>query len=121
MILNSGAVSNQAQYTGASVPNPVGWKEEMADTYQVKCINKTDRQNAHERIRNIGGFDAGKQWKLAESDAIVGIESGKWRFFVSVGGKSVGVIIALHNGRKYLKTEADGYQPDNLLSLPECP
>ncbi len=24
-------------------------------------------------------------------------------------------------GNKYLKTEADGEQPDNLLSLPECP
>jgi hypothetical protein len=23
-------------------------------------------------------------------------------------------------GHKYLKTEADGEQPDNLLSLPEC-
>jgi hypothetical protein len=24
-------------------------------------------------------------------------------------------------GHKYLATEADGEQPDNLLSLPECP
>jgi hypothetical protein len=23
-------------------------------------------------------------------------------------------------GHKYIKTEADGEQPDNLLSLPEC-
>ncbi|WP_157785358.1 DUF3892 domain-containing protein, partial [Bradyrhizobium yuanmingense] len=25
------------------------------------------------------------------------------------------------NGHKYIKTKADGIQPDNLLSLPECP
>ena len=26
-----------------------------------------------------------------------------------------------HYGNKYLKTENDGEQPDNLLALPECP
>jgi hypothetical protein len=35
---------------------------------------------------------------------------------------SVWVIVAVSRlGHKYLKTEADGEQPDNLLSLPECP
>jgi hypothetical protein len=34
-----------------------------------------------------------------------------------VNGRSVWVIIAIHNGREYLKTEADGYEPNNLLSL----
>jgi hypothetical protein len=33
----------------------------------------------------------------------------------------VKVIIATRLGREYLKTEADGEQPDNLLALPECP
>jgi Protein of unknown function (DUF3892) len=37
------------------------------------------------------------------------------------GGRTVAVIVAFHSGRKYLKTEADGYSPDNLLALPECP
>ena len=94
----------------------------MADTYQVRCINKTDRYNAHERIRNIGGVDGGKPWKLSQPDAIQGIELGKWSFFVSVAGSTVRVIVAKSPyGHKYLKTEADGEQPDNLLSLPECP
>jgi hypothetical protein len=93
----------------------------MPDTVQIKCINKTDRQNAHERIQNVGGIENGTRWKMPESDAIVGIKADKWKFFVSVNGRSVWVIIATHNGREYLKTEADGYQPDNLLSLPECP
>ena len=94
----------------------------MAANHQVMCINKTDRKSAHERISRIGGNKSdGTPWRLTLADAIAGIEAGKWSFYVSVGGKSVWVIIATSAaGHKYLKTEADGEQPNNLLSLPEC-
>lgn len=93
----------------------------MADNVEVKCIKKTNRTDPHERIHGIGGVHQSKSWYLPLDDAIAGIESGKWQFYTSVNGKSVWVVIATHNGRKYLKTEADGVQPNNLLSLPECP
>jgi hypothetical protein len=39
-----------------------------------------------------------------------------------VGGQTVWVIVARSAaGNKYLKTQNDGEQPNNLLSLPECP
>jgi hypothetical protein len=89
---------------------------------QIVCINKRQHQNPHERIAHVGGVNAdGTRWKMTESDAIDAIEQGRFRFYVSVGGKSVWVVVAVHLGRKYLKTEADSYAPNNLLSLPECP
>ncbi|MFA5252271.1 MAG: DUF3892 domain-containing protein [Phycisphaerae bacterium] len=94
----------------------------MATRHRIQCINKSDRYNPHERIINIGGVNAdGKRWKITETEAIRGIEDGKWLFFVNVNNKEVDVIIAVSQwGHKYLKTKADGEHPNNLLSLPEC-
>ena len=95
----------------------------MATRIEIRCINKTDRYNPNERISHVGGVNAdGTRWKITQSDAIVGIESGKWAFYVSQQGRTVDVIVAVSAyGHKYLKTVADGEQPNNLLSLPECP
>lgn len=94
----------------------------MAQRVEIKCINKTDRYNAHERIQNIGGTNAdGSRWKMTVSYAITKIEDGTYSFYINRGGASVDVIVASNNGTKYLKTKNDGLQPDNLLSLPECP
>lgn len=95
----------------------------MADRIRVGCINKTDRTSPHERIASIGGRNAdGSAWKLAEAAAIQAIEAGKWAFYVErPAGHAVDVIVAVRLGKTYLKTTADGEQPDNLLALPECP
>ena len=94
----------------------------MTESAEIQCINKSDRDNAHERIRRVGGVAGGKRWSITQEEAIALIENGKWSFFVRRNGQSVRVVVAVSRyGNKYLKTEADGEQPNNLLSLPECP
>jgi hypothetical protein len=94
----------------------------MPDSFQITCINKSDRFNPYERIRNVGGRANGQTWKITQPEAIQGIEAGKWNFWVSVNGESVWVVVARSaSGNKYLKTQNDGEEPNNLLSLPECP
>ena len=90
---------------------------------QIRCINKSDRLNPYERIISVGGINPnGNRWKLSQTDAIKGIEDQTYSFYVSQNGKEVDVIVAKSAyGHKYLKTTADGEQPNNLLSLPECP
>lgn len=57
---------------------------------------------------------------MSEDSAIRRIESGTDSFFTMVNNRSAEIVVASHNGRKYLKTDSDGYAPNNLLSLPEC-
>lgn len=95
----------------------------MASSHEISCIHKTERLNPYERIESIGGKNHdGTRWELLQQQAITGIESGKWSFYVAVGGQIVDVIVSVSRfGNKYLKTVSDGEQPNNLLSLNECP
>jgi hypothetical protein len=88
----------------------------VADLH-VTCIRKRgSHYDPHERIEGIGGDG----WYKTEATAISEIENGTNTFYVLVNGIRSNVVVATHNGRKYLKTTADGYEPNNLLALPEC-
>lgn len=94
----------------------------MAISVEIKCIKKTNRSDPHERIHGVGGVNPdGKRWYLTEARAIKGIEEHEYDFWTFGGGARAKVIVATHLRNKYLKTEADGIQPNNLLALPECP
>lgn len=90
--------------------------------HEVKCINKTNRSSAHERISHIGGVNSdGSRWKVTSEYAITSIKSNQHSYYVRQGNHEVNVIVATRYGTDYLKTQNDGDSPDNLLSLPECP
>lgn len=95
----------------------------MAKTQTIRCINKDDRYNPHERITHVGGVNPdGGRWKKSQQQAIRETDAGEWQYYVGEESDRVRVITSLSpNGNKYLKTEADGEEPNNLLSLPECP
>lgn len=92
----------------------------MAKRAQIKCINKIPRNDPYHRITHVGGFGT-SQWKISLDTAIKYIEDGEWEFYTIDGRYEAKVIVAKHNGHKYLKTENDKDTPDNLLSLDECP
>ena len=89
---------------------------------RVTCINKDDRNNPYERITHLGGTNSrGGRWKRTQKEVISMIDAGTHSFYVSVDGDRVNLVTAVSpHGNKYVKTEADGDKPNNLLSLPEC-
>jgi hypothetical protein len=94
----------------------------MPKRFRIRCINKVDRPNPYERITHVGGVGAGP-WKLSVETVIGRIERDEEAFYVNrPEGDEVDVIVATSRfGNKYIKTTADGDEPNNLLSLPECP
>ena len=91
----------------------------MAGDFQVTCIVKRGgHYNPHERIEALGNSVG--QWMLSESEMINRIERGLESFYTMVNGRRAEIIVAVHQSRKYLKTDADGYAPNNLLNLADC-
>lgn len=95
---------------------------DMPTTVEITCINKFDRHNPYERITHVGGGFGPNRWRFDLDEAIDAIKTGQYKFYVEVEGEHVWVEIATSpHGNDYLKTEADDNEPNNLLSLPECP
>jgi len=90
--------------------------------HQIDCIEKQDRRDPSEAILSVGGRNAnGGRWKISQKDAIKRIKSGENQFYVSANGRRANVIVATSRfGNEYIKTENDGYEPNNLLDLQSC-
>ena len=80
----------------------------MATRLRIRCVNKTDRYNPHERISHVGGGTAPNLWRQTQEQTIREIENNQYDYYVEEGGRTVDVIVAKHNGNKYIKTKADG-------------
>ncbi len=89
--------------------------------YRVVCITKRGgHYNPHERISDVGIATAQGTQRYPQEQVISWLDNRVHSFYVMRGGQSVEVIVAAHRERKYLTTQADGIEPNNLLALPEC-
>jgi hypothetical protein len=83
---------------------------------RITCITP-DGSDSDRRIDAVGGDG----FYHTIDDAIAFIQNGTHRYWTHVQGKSVWVEVAYRpNGVAYLKTEDDGFPPNNLLSLRDC-
>lgn len=88
--------------------------------HQVTC-HTPDNSDPDRRIQGLGG-PGGGGWYRDIDTLIRGIEGGDYDLWtVAPTGESVWIIVDERNNRKYLKTEADGVVPNNLLALRHCP
>ena len=83
---------------------------------RITCVKKNDI------IESVGGIDSdGSVWTLSASEVILQIERGHSFFVENPEGDRVNVIVSVSKkGQKYIKTEADADEPNNLLALPSC-
>ncbi|MES2767871.1 MAG: DUF3892 domain-containing protein [Bdellovibrionota bacterium] len=89
---------------------------------RITCIIMSSSSNKHEHIAAVGNPAA--PWKLSTEEAIRRIESKIDSFYVEdpKTGKSADVGVVREAGKyPYLRTHADGFWNDNLLSLSTCP
>jgi len=90
--------------------------------FEVTCVNKPDRNSAHEHITHIG--NSAGQWRITRELAIKKIDAKEEAFYTidrSTGNKVyVGVVRGDGLKAPYLRTHADGKWKDNLLALDKC-
>lgn len=91
---------------------------------EITHITKPDRQDIHDRIREVGAMSGSTVlWRLSLDDALAATRRGT-QFFVRRGGVQVlveRVEGGLLSGGAYLRTIRDLTGINNLLSLPELP
>lgn len=86
----------------------------MSD-YQI-THHRPDNTDLDRRIQGLKGPTSGY---LGIDDIIRRIDNRQDRFWTTANGQSVWIETAIAtSGRRYLKTTADGYYPNNLLALP---
>lgn len=79
------------------------------------------RKDGADADRRLDGFLINGGYHTIDQ-VISWITNRQHRFWVVANGRSVWVEVRrhAHSGRDFLTTEADGFPPNNLLSLPDC-
>ena len=95
-----------------------------AKSIEIRCITRE-----RGRIRSVGVFDHtdNVERTMTQEECILAIHRGDDLFVVGPDGDRAAVVIGFRFGpdegadsRYFIKSEADGSEPNNLLSLQEC-
>ncbi len=76
--------------------------------------------NQDEPEARVAGVGARFGWTEWEAQIIGEIEDGA-NYYVEVDDQRVEIVVAQHDGRKYLRTDPNKTATNILLSLPHCP
>jgi Protein of unknown function (DUF3892) len=88
--------------------------------YRITCATKREK---HEYVESLGCYGPDNTFhQFTEAEVIRRIEHGGDTFYTErPDGHVAEVIVFELDGKKYLKTKADGERPNNLDWLPDCP
>ena len=94
-------------------------------TIRITCINKANGQheNPYVAITSLGWIEdgTGKTGKNSREQIYDWIRNENGRAYVQAGlARAKVVTVVSPRGTRYVKTEADSTERDNLLKLPEC-
>jgi len=90
---------------------------------RVDCVNKQPRHDPYTAITHLGGTrdDNGNRWSCTQQECVKHIKNDVSFYVERPPGDRVYLKVAVsQSGNEYVKTEEDGDEPNNLLSLPEC-
>jgi hypothetical protein len=88
----------------------------VRSSYEVTCVTR-DSSDPGQRIDGLGG-----PFFRQTIDNVISAVEGGTRLYTKVQGRDADLIVAeqAYPRLKYLRTTADGYAANNLLSLPDC-
>ena len=88
---------------------------------RILCTRKISKGTFAGDISHIGGVNGGgEKWNIAVKEAIEGIQSGLYEFYMVDRFEEINVKIS-GNIEKTLTATGNGYLHNLLLDLPDCP
>ena len=89
---------------------------------RITCVRKSIPNGGHEHITHVGNTTVPWEWTVDE--VIQSIDNGTNSFYVEddrTGLRAAVGVVRVAGKRTHIRTYADGYYNDNLLSLGFCP
>ncbi|MEB2778605.1 DUF3892 domain-containing protein [Algoriphagus sp. D3-2-R+10] len=88
---------------------------------RILCSKKNKKETFNRDITHIGGVNGtGEKWTISVHDAIAGIHSGLYEFYIVEHLKELDVRIT-GDIEKSLTATGQGYLHNLLDDLPDCP